>query len=221
MNRSVFSYVFLFLGVFLALGAFSPAMAEGDEGLYDDVPPEGSVFIRFIHAQKSSTSEIHPSVNGRERDGARLGAVKPYSVAPNGPVSVSFGGAEETFEAEPGAHYSVILQEDGSLRIEKDPEASDPLKAQIILYNFTGRDDISVRTADGKVTVIGPLASGSFEDRAVNPIKVSFAVYAGDEKYADLADWPLERGQSYTISVVEDQDGNGIAAYVRARLSEE
>ncbi|MCB1783653.1 MAG: alginate O-acetyltransferase AlgF [Alphaproteobacteria bacterium] len=219
-TKSIFSTVFLFCAAVMALGAFSPAMAEGDEGLYDAVPPEGSVFIRFIN-DKPGSSELVPSVNGRERDGAKFGLIKPYSVAGNGNVDVGFGDAKTSFDAAPGGHYTVILQKDDTLRIEKDPEAADPLKSQIIFYNLTGRDDITVRTADGKITVIGPVKAGELQERAVNPIKVSFAVFSGDEKFADLEDWPLERGQSYTISIVEGDDGKGVGSYVRARLSEE
>lgn len=210
----------MFLVSALVMALAAPVWAEGDEGLYDPVPPEGSVFVRFIHAQNDIEGEIVPSVNGRERDAARFGFIKPYSVTGNGTVDVGFGQYEGAFEAEPGGHYSVILQ-NGSLRFERDPEAADALKAQVIFYNLTGRDDISLRTVDGKITIAGPLEAGKMQDRAINPVKVSFAVYAGDEKFADMKDWPLERGESYTIAVMEGLDGKGVAAYVRARLSEE
>jgi alginate O-acetyltransferase complex protein AlgF len=205
---------------FLMVFAVSPVWAEGDEGLYDPVPPEGSIFVRFIHAQADITSEIIPEINGRERDGARFGAVKPYGVTDNGKVEVGFGKYKGEFEAEADGYYSVILQ-DGKLRFEQDPSPKDALKAQIIFYNLTGRDDISLRTADGKITVAGPLDAGAMQDRAINPIKVSFAVFVGDEKFADLNDWPLERGESYTIAVMEDTQGKGVTAYERARTSEE
>lgn len=220
MFKTIFPRTMILAVALLLAMAAAPAFAEGDEGLYDAVPPEGSAFVRFIQAQADETSEIIPRVNGRERDAARFGAVKPYSVVAHGPVKVALGAVEGEFEAEPDGYYTVILQ-NGALRIEKDPVAGDVLKAQIILYNLTGRDDISVRTADGKVTVVGPLESGAIQDRAVNPIKVSFAVFAGDEKYADLSDWPLERGQKYTITVMEGLDGKGVATYERARLSQE
>lgn len=211
------SLKFLFLLPIFVIALAHPALAE-DEGLYDAVPPEGSAFVRFIHAEQGA-SELVPKINGRERDGVKFGGVKPYGVVAHGKVSVEMGSATLDFDTEAKGYYTVILQ-NGTLRFVKDPALQDELKAQIIVYNLTTRDDITLKTADGKVSVIGPVKAGEVMDRAVNPIKVSFAVYAGDQKYADLSDWPLERQESYVIAVVDDA-GTGKAMYDRARLSTE
>ena len=208
------------LSAFVLLCAVWPAFAASeDEGLYDPLPPEGSSFVRFIHAQADLDGDLPPEVNGKKRDGVKFTGVKPYGVVQPGPLNVKLGPAETDFEVEPSTHYTLILQDD-SFRVEKDPEAQDVLKAQMIVYNMTSRDDISLKTADGNVTVVGPLAAGEIKDQEINPIKVSFAVYSGDEKFADLIDWPLERKESYIIAVFE-KDGKGIATYDRARVSEE
>lgn len=220
MNTIVLSRKSLLGFVVLALMVLSSAVAFAgqDEGLYDAVPPEGSSFIRFIHAQPE-ISEVPPIVNGKQRDGIKFGGVKPYGVVAHGKVNVEMGPAKLEFETEAQGYYTVILQ-NNALRVVKDPKATDDLKAQIIVYNLTGREDISLKTADGKVSVIGPVKAGEVLDRAVNPIKVSFAIYAGDQKFADLMDWPLERQESYIIAVVEDA-GIGKATYDRARISAE
>ncbi len=207
----------LFVLAFVTTGALA-ALAGQDEGLYDAVPPEGAAFVRFIHAQPE-ISEVPPIVNGKSRDGIKFGGVKPYGVVMGGKVSLEFGPAKLDFDAEAKGYYTVILQ-NNALRVVKDPEATDDLKAQIIVYNLTSRDDISLKTADGKVSVIGPVKAGEVLDRAVNPIKVSFAVYSGETKFADLMDWPLERQERYIIAVVEEA-GVGKATYDRARISTE
>lgn len=211
----------LFLAFCLVMATALPSFAASDdEGLYDALPPEGSAFVRFIHAQPDMGGDLSPSVNGKARDGIRFSKAKPYGVVPPGKVVAELGTVKKEFEAEKNTFYTLILQ-NNDFTVVKDPEAKDPLKAQIIVYNTTGRDDISIRTADGKVTVIGPLKAGEVLDRAVNPIKVSFAVYAGNEKYADLPDWPLERKERYIIAVMTDEKGGGVAFYDRARVSEE
>lgn len=206
-----------FAVMFLAMPS---VMAAGeDDGLYDPVPPEGAVFVRFIHADPAVTGDVPPIINGKSRDGVKFGGIKPYSVVKHGKVNAQLGPGKVEFEAEKSAHYTLVLQ-NGELKIVKDPDPQDELKAQIIVYNFTQRDNISIKTADGKVSVIGPLKAGEVKDRAVNPIKVSFAVFSGEEKFADLTDWPLERGESYIIAITED-NGTGTANYDRARISEE
>lgn len=211
----------LFLAVCLIMATALPSFAASeDEGLYDALPPEGSAFVRFIHAQPTLGGDLPPTVNGKKRDGLRFSKAKPYGVVPPGKVTAQIAEIKTEFEAEKNTYYTLILQND-AFKVVKDPELKDELKAQIIVYNTTKRDDISVRTADGKVTVIGPMKAGEVADRAVNPIKVSFAVYAGEEKYADLPDWPLERKERFIIAVMEDEKGAGVAFYDRARVSEE
>ena len=197
------------------------AYAENeDEGLYDALPPEGSVFVRFIHAQAGTEGELDPYVNGRQRDGVKFTGVKPYGVVPPGNIKLALGDVvSKEFEAEPSKFYTVVFQ-NNELSIHEDPQIQDDLKAQMLVYNLTSRDNITLKTADGKVAVVGPLKAGEIADREINPIKVSFAVYAGDEVFAELSDWPLERKESYIIAVFEE-DGQGFATYDRARLSEE
>ena len=101
------------------------------------------------------------------------------------------------------------------------PEVENELKAQMIVHNLTDYEDISLKTADGKVKVLGPIAADTFSVIEINPIKVSFAIFKGDEKYIDLTDWPLERGESYIISVAEDDEYGTVANYDRARISTE
>lgn len=217
MRNTIYS---ICLSVFAMIVMAIPAIAASeDEGLYDALPPEGSAFVRFIHAQEID-GDIPPNVNGKDRDGVKFTGVKPYGVVAPGTVKAALGPATVEFEADPSSFYTLILQND-ELRVFKDPTAESKLKSQIIVYNMTKRDDISLRTADGKVTIIGPLAANEIKDREINPIKVSFAIYSGDEKFADMVDWPLERKESYVVAVFERKDGEGVATYDRARLSEE
>ncbi len=210
------SLLSIFIMLFLALPAF--AVSE-DEGLYDAPPPEGSAFARFIHADPNVGGDISPKLNGKSLDGVKFTGVKPYGVIPSGKTMAEIAGITLEFDADSDSYYSLVLQK-GELRAVKEPELQDQLKAQIIVHNLTSKDDISLKTADGKVSVVGPLTAGETKNREINPIKVSFAIYSGDEKYADLVDWPLERKESYII-VVFEKDGAGVAIYDRARVSAE
>ncbi|MDH5722404.1 MAG: alginate O-acetyltransferase AlgF [Alphaproteobacteria bacterium] len=203
----------------LAMVFSSVVIASEDEGLYDEVPPENSAFIRFLHAQDGE-SEVPPIVNGRKRDGVKFGGIKPYGVVASGTVNLELGQGKGAFETEAGKYYTAILK-NNVLTLEVVPEIENELKAQMIVHNLTERDNITLKTADGKVSVIGPIAPNSFQVREINPIKVSFAIFSGDEKFVDLIDWPLERGESYIISVAEGDEYGAVANYDRARISTE
>lgn len=210
------SLLSIFTMLFLALPTF--AVSE-DEGLYDALPPEGSAFARFVHGDPNVGGDVSPKINGKSLDGVKFTGVKPYGVIPPGKTMAEIAGITLEFDADPDSYYSLVLQK-GELKAVKEPELQDQLKAQIIVYNLTSKDDISLKTADGKVSVVGPLTAGETENREINPIKVSFAIYSGDEKFADLVDWPLERKESYII-VVFESGGAGVAIYDRARVSAE
>ncbi len=214
INRNSCLYLLVLL-----LTALPVLAASEDEGLYDPVPPEGSAFVRFIHADANIEGDNPPKINGKQRDGVKFTGVKPYGVVDSGLVKTSLGPASVDFEAEPDKRYTLILK-GGQLKVTEDPEAKDELKAQMIVYNMTSRDDVTLKTADGKVSIVGPLKAGEIADREINPIKVSFAIYVGDKKFADMTDWPLERKESYVVAVFE-QGGKGIATYDRSRVSEE
>lgn len=209
-----------FLPVFIVVMMMSSVvMASEDEGLYDEVPPEDSAFVRFIHAEDGE-SEVPPIVNGRKRDGVKFGGIKPYGVVASGTAQIELGEGKAEFETEAGKYYTVILK-NGKLSMVEVPPVENELKAQMIVHNLTEYEDITLKTADGKVKVLGPIAPNSFEIIEINPIKVSFAIFKGDEKYINLTDWPLERGESYIIAVAESDEYGSVANYDRARLSTE
>lgn len=98
-------------------------------------------------------------MNGKERDGVKFGGVKPYSVIAPGKIAVEMGSFKTEFDAEAKGRYTVILQ-NKALRVEKDPMATNELKAHIVVYNLTDLDDIAIKTADGKINVVGPIKAG-------------------------------------------------------------
>ena len=214
-NKLTFAMLIMALAIISGAGAFA---ASEDEGLYDPVPTENSAYVRFIHAQPEE-SELPPKVNGKERDGVKFGGVKPYSVIAPGKIAVEMGSFKTEFDAEAKGRYTVILQ-NKALRVEKDPMATNDLKAHIVVYNLTDLDDIAIKTADGKINVVGPIKAGQMMNIEVNPIKVSLKVFSGDKEFATLNEWPLERKENYIIAIVKGDVG-GIGTYDRARISEE
>lgn len=189
-------------GLLAAAFIFSASAARaGDEGLYPDAPPPGSAFVRFVNTGASASIPI--TVASKSYGAAPRGSVTRYIPTPHGSTQLDFGSASSEESLAEGKHYCAMLAE-GKLTLLEEPVGSNPLKAQIILINASGMKDVSLKTNDGVrsvVDAIGPRALGA---RAVNAVKVSFAVYAGDKKINDLEARNLERGGTYAIVVYED-----------------
>ena len=182
-----------------------------DEGLYDPVPPEGSAFVRFV-----SDYEIPGSkpviVNDKTYDYLDYKEASSYFVFPEGEIKAKVGDASESFPVEAGDFYTVILADNGTLNIKDDPQNQNQAKAQILLYNLSGQDNLSLKTADGAIEVIPAVGHGEVADKQINPVRVSLAVYNGDQKVKDLGSLSLERSQSYSAILTTADDVNWVKA---------
>ncbi len=195
--------------VFFAVSA-SAAFA-GDDNLYEKEPSANSAFIRVVHG-KEGAGALHPRFKGKPFNEIKYGEFSPYVVIPFGETKVTLGEVDTKVTTVAKGYYTGILK-NGTLTITEDPAPKDPLKAQVIFYNFTDAADVSLKTADGKTSVLGPVAAGDKAGREVNPIKVTFAIYAGDKKLADVEGKTLERDQSYAIALMGSADKPTVTFY--------
>ena len=189
--------IMVFLAAFLVLPV-SQVLANADTGLYDPVPPEGSAFIRFVSLDDANGSK-EAKVNNKSLEFVRFKDISSYFVMPQGALEAKIGHAEKDFEVEGGNFYTVVLSKNQDLQIYQDEKNDNQAKAQIIYYNFSPNNNLSVKTNDGKVEIIPPVSSGKQDAQQINPVKVSLAVYDGDKMVKDLGAVSLERGHSYSI----------------------
>lgn len=197
----------IFHGLAIATAMTLPlqALANADSGLYDPLPPEGSAFVRFLSDAQDKGSE-QVKANGKTFDYVSYKDVSSYYVIPQGKVAAEIGTARTDFNAESGKFYTVILTDKKDLRVEADPVNGNQAKAQIIMYNLSEQNDLSLKTADGKVEVVPPLAAGKMSERQINPVKVPLAVYKGGVKIKDLGEVSLDRSSSYSAVVTDEND---------------
>lgn len=195
MKQSVLSFV-------MALMAFvmiSPAVAAGpDAGLYDPLPPEGSVFIRYINAS-SETSSKPVGANGKASDYPKPNEVTPYFVAPEGKTEIGFGDIKLAHDTVAGKFYTVIWTGGDALTVIEDPVNENRAKSQILFYNIASEEPVSLKTGDGKVEIVAATEKGKSGVREINPVKVTLAAYKGDSKIGDVGEQSLERGMAYSL----------------------
>lgn len=200
---------FAILVLFLAPSLMSFSAQAADEK-YPGAPPPNAAFVRFFNADKNSA--LATTIRGKKCSSSSLGKVGSYFAVSDGDAKLTIGVDKTTKTLKAGAYYSVSLM-NGKISVLEEPAYDSKLKAQIILVNLSEADGISLKTTNGVISVIAPVSSGKLGARAVNALKIGFAVYAGDKKIANLPERALERGSSYAILVYKDQDGKPAVSY--------
>lgn len=200
MKKSVLGFLQAFIVALLAV----PALAAGpDAGLYDPLPPEGSVFIRYINAS-SDTASKPVGANGKSSEYAKPGDVTPYFVAPEGKTEIGFGDIKLSQDTVSGKFYTVVWTGGETLQVIEDPANDNRAKSQVLFYNIASDEAVTLKTVDGKVEVIAATEKGKVGSRQINPVKVAFTVYKGETKLADVGEQSLERGMSYSAVLLPD-----------------
>lgn len=201
MKNRILSVLTAFTMLFVA----APALAAGpDAGLYDPLPPEGSVFIRYVNAT-ADTGSKPVGANGKESDYPKGGEVTPYFTVPQGKTKIGFGDISLEQETVSGKFYTVVWTGGDTVQVIEDPVNDNRAKSQILFYNIVSDAAVVLKTSDGKVEVVGATEKGKSGNRQINPVKVSLAVYKGDEKLADLGEQSLERGMTYSAVLLGDK----------------
>jgi len=203
--KKVIKKLMTMIFIFSFVGLASEKTKAGDDGLYASAPPPGSAFVRFINGDMGKP--LKGSVRGKESPSVAPGHAGGYMSAPPGQAQIAFGAdATTSYDLKPAGHYDAILA-NGHLTIVDEPINDNKLKTQIVLINASREKDVSLKTADGKLTVIEPAQPEKLGARAVNPVKAAFAIYSGGNKIVDLDERSLERGSDYVIVVYEGAKG--------------
>ena len=201
------------------LPAENPAQiirVDAESGLYDPAPPPGSAFVRVINA--TATPALDTTLDGAGWTKTEAAGPSAYRPVPAGQHEAAVGGKSTSFAVEAGQFYSVVADGDAAapaLSVLPDPKLDSMAKALISLYNLTDKPSLSLKTADGKVAVIDAVGADAAGNRQVNPLKVQFAVFEGDQPIAQIDEVSIERGAAYSV-IVTDIGGKLQAQWVRS-----
>ncbi len=165
--------------VALVLG--SASWAE-DTGLYAAPAPDDAAFVRFIGFENTAQADFagHTFDLPQER-----GAY----------IAIS---AERLMGVEPGQHVSLVKGPNQTVEIA-EPGRDTRTKVHLFVVN-AGAAPVSLKLADGSMTVIEHVAPGTAQSRAVNPVSARLALFADGQTEALAAfDVALRRGQNLSF----------------------
>ncbi len=179
-------------------GVFGSSLAQG---LYEAAPPPDSSFVRVINAV-SGTATLSPIVGGKTLMTVATRGHTDYYPLPKGDKKYVLGKLTGSVNLVAGHFYTLVLSGEAAapkMSMLEDPTPQNKARALINFYNLSSAPTLSLKTTDGKTTVIDTLGAGKVGSRAVNPLKVSLSAFVDTQPLATLKDTAFERGFAYSL----------------------
>jgi alginate O-acetyltransferase complex protein AlgF len=171
------------------------------QGLYEAAPPPDSTFVRVINVQ-TGVAPLSPIVGGKTLLTVAAKGHTDYYALPKGDKKYLLGKLSGSVALQAGKFYSLVVSGEAAapkMSVLEDPIPQNKARALINFYNLSSAPNLSLKTSDGKTTVIDKLEAGKVGSRAVNPLKVSLSAFADTQPLATLKDTAFERGFAYTL----------------------
>lgn len=178
---------------FVSLSAF----AGGDAALYGPTAPKGSTFVRVYNA---SSSEISASVGNTSLNEIGPLASSDFGFMPQGDYTAKVGSQSLPVKLASDHYYTIVNNTSGSPQLVEEPPFKNKQKSLVRVQNLSDKA-LTLKTADGKTDVVKGVSAKGTGEREINPVKVSFALFDGDKKVADLKPVALERGEAAVLYV--------------------
>lgn len=199
-RRKPLGLLTLTFGTAILISTLQPQPARADDAaLYGPEAPPNSAFVRVVNA--SANGDLDARVGDKAVD--RLGAwsVSEFEYLPAGTQTIVAGSQTESAQLQAGHFYTAVA--DGqSLRLLENAGYENRLKALVILYNLTDQNDLSLRTTDGKTTLVEPVERENSGAREVNAARAKLALFAGDTRIADTQPLTLNRGKALSLFAI-------------------
>lgn len=178
---------------FVSLSAF----AGGDAALYGPTAPKGSTFVRVYNA---SSSEISASVGNTSLNEIGPLASSDFGFMPQGDYTAKVGSQSLPVKLASDHYYTIVNNTSGAHQLVEEPPFKNKQKSLVRVQNLSDKA-LTLKTADGKTDVVKAVSAKGTGEREINPVKVSFALFDGDKKVADLKPVALERGEAAVLYV--------------------
>lgn len=187
----------------MALSLLVPVSAHaGEDALYAADAPDGATFIRVVNADVSGSIPKAEIGNKAIKDIAPMDA-SPYIYLSAGSYELSVGDQAKSIDMKKDRFYTAVVLDSGELAILSDKTFKNPRKALIAFYNLTSDDGVSLKTADGKVSVIDSVGQLSVSNREINAVKVALGAFSDGSPMAKTPPVNLQRGKVFSFFVID------------------
>jgi alginate O-acetyltransferase complex protein AlgF len=184
---------------FFFLAPLALGLALAAPPLYSPAPPPDSAFVRVVNANGGASIQVTADEITLVSKLA-YGTVSAYRVVKQGLTRFDAAEKHTDLKLEAGRFYTLALER-GHWASVTDHASADINKARIGVYNFSDRKDVTLKTADGQVTLLENLEPDGYELVQVNPVKAQLAAFSGG-KSLPFSEVQLEANVAYSVIVV-------------------
>lgn len=203
-------YILIALLSFFCAGAYAQ-----DAGLYEPMAAPDSAFVRFININDASPSETF-RLNGKILTGPAVGQGTAYYPVSDKATTMAVSDKSIGKNTVSGAFYTVVNTSNGLVLIDDTSFRKE--KSLISFYNFGSNKNLMLSTLDGKIDIAGPLLYGKAASKEINGVKISMAIYEGNDKLVDIGEKAFVRGMAYTVVAFKRSDGSISASIIEAAI---
>ncbi len=171
------------------------AIAVAQEGLYAPALPEDAALVRVANLSGTDVNVLDIGPLRYAVPGP--GTVGPYRTVRPGIFIVGLRDRTVLFSPEPRSFTTVVLTPDGGTVALVDQVHTDPARAQLVFYNFSGRP-MSFESLQPAAVFAPVVASGDTYTVVVNAIAVTIAAKTDDVVYVS-EEVTLSRGSSFSL----------------------
>lgn len=179
-----------------------PVRAD-DEGIYGPNAPPQSAFVRLFNASggplASATLDAEPFDDLAPYEASEFEFTTP------GTHTINAGGVKESVALEKNRYYTAVLR-DGKITLIGNERYTNRMKSLVLLYNLLDGTPVSLKTADGRTTVIEDVKPNASGSREINAVKTNLGVYAGNQSLVQAKPMVFERGSVFSLFVTGPKD---------------
>ena len=203
---------FMVAAAVLGAGLGAPATAQT---LYGERAPRDAAYVRLFRAVDGQPGRAL-ALGAARFEALGHGAVSPYRpVAPDIYQIRSDGHLGEIIPR--AQRYYTVTVTRGGIQVFEDQAHTDPARAQLVLYNLSSLEQVSLSTEDRRTQVIPPVSPRAAEGITVNAMPVRLGVFSAGRVLRLLGDPKLSRGSSYS-ALVFDEEGQTAVHWAEAVL---
>lgn len=183
-----------------------------DEALYGPKAPSGSAFIRLFNSSQSTSASATIGSKTLTAEGAYNAS--QYQFLPAGEYTLKMNNLEQPIALEADHYYTAYLNNAGAIATVEGQAFNQRKKALIAFYNLTDAP-LTLKTDNGKGTVIKDVNSNNSGFRAVNAVKISLAVFNEHAKVVSASPVALKRGEIFNLFAIKKPNAQPSLVWVQ------
>lgn len=196
------SLILLAAALAAAVQVARPVHAD-DEGIYGPNAPPQSAFVRLFNASNAPVTGA--TLGGEAFDNLAPFEASAFEFVTPGSHPISAGGVKQSFDLDKNQYYTAVLR-DGKITLIANDRYSNRMKSLVLLYNLVDGSSLSLRTADGRTTVIDAVKPNASGGREINAVKTQLAVFDGEKSLTQVKPMTFERGRVFSLFVTGPKD---------------